>query len=138
MLADDVVKIIRLIAAVISSWLSGLAVIALALYASNDGSDFTLTDISGFGVLFLIVSALLIVVFYLPALLWLENKTGAAQPVWSPFLTGVVLNIPTFLVLAFLIGRRMVASEALWLMVTFLISGLVFGSVWAQVGRVRS
>jgi hypothetical protein len=99
------------------------------LYFGNGGSDFSLADVMGFGFLFLIGSAILMLVLYLPILFWLQRRFGIRLPgIVFPLMSGVVLNLPVFIVLGSLIGRKMVASESILFMLTFLITGLAFGA----------
>ena len=47
---------------------------------------------------------------------------------------GLALNLPVFAFLAFLIGRKMSAGEALLFMLTFMFIGFTFGLgfIWSQ------
>ena len=112
---------------VFAAWLLGLSAIVLALYISNDGSDFTVTDLMGFGGLFVIASGILMLMLYTPGLFWLGRRAPQKGRLLFPLTAGVFLNLPIFMVLGFLIGRKMVASEALFFMLAFLVSGMVFG-----------
>jgi hypothetical protein len=125
-------KIFKLILTAFAAWLFGLATIALRLYLSNGGADFTLTDVMGFGILFVIASGLLMLLIYWPALLWFRRKTDRGR-LWYPLLPGVLLNLPIFIVLSLLIGRKMAASEAVSFMAIFFVAGSVFGMgfLWA-------
>ena len=121
-------KILKLLLSAIIAWVLGLAAIAGVLYFSNDGVDFTITDLTGFGVLAIIVSGLLMLVLYLPSLYWLKRRRGGVTPRKEfLLLTGVVCNLPLFIFLLTLINRKMVLSEALGFIATFLIIGIVFG-----------
>lgn len=106
-------------------WIAGLSVILILLYFGNGGSDFTLVDFMGFGVLFVAASTLLMLLVYLPGLFWLRRYSQ--NHLLFPLVSGVVLNLPIFLLLAILSGRKMSASEAFGFMLTFLVAGLVFG-----------
>jgi hypothetical protein len=110
------------------AWIAGLAFISVTLYVSNDGADFTTTDLMGFGVMAGVASALLMLAIYLPSLYWLRRRLGGVRP-RNRFLllTGLVCNLPIFLLLAILINRKMSALEAVGFMLTFLIIGASFG-----------
>ena len=120
-------RILRYIASALAAWWAGLLVIGAILYFSNNGSDFTVTDIMGFGVLAVVASGILMLVIYLPALYLLRKRLLQQPHLRSALLTGVICNVPIFIVFAYLSGRRMVLGEALAFISTFLIIGLVFG-----------
>src|SRR5687767_10861254 len=121
-------KLLKLLLAAIVAWILGLASIAAILYFSNDGVDFTVTDLTGFGTLAIAVSGLLMLVLYLPGLYWLKRRRGGVRPRLDfLLLPGVFCDIPLFIFLLALINRKMVLSEALGFIITFLIIGSVFG-----------
>jgi hypothetical protein len=121
-------KLVKLIFNAVVAWALGLAFIAATLYFTNDGVDFTTTDIMGFGVLAIVASGLLMLVLYLPGLYWLKRRRGGVRPRISfVLLTGLVCNIPLFITLIALVNRKMSLSEAIGFMLTFLIIGAVFG-----------
>ena len=121
-------KLLKLLLTAIIAWILGLASIAAILYFSNDGVDFTVTDLMGFGTLAIVVSGLLMLVLYLPSLYWLKRRRGGVKPRLDfLLLPGLFCNIPLFIFLLALINRKMVLSEALGFIVTFLIIGSVFG-----------
>jgi hypothetical protein len=121
--------VLKLLATAVVAWAVALALIALVLYFSNDGADFSLTDIVGFGGIVIIGSGLLMLAYYLPALLWLRRRT---QNPWSfPVVNGLLLNIPIFTVFLLLAGRKMALSEASLFAFSFLAIGIVFGAGFA-------
>ncbi|HET9710956.1 MAG TPA: hypothetical protein VFP64_03710, partial [Pyrinomonadaceae bacterium] len=100
----------------------------VTLYFTNGGADFTTTDLVGFGVLAVVASGLLMLALYLPSLYWLKRRRGGVKPrLEFALLTGLLCNIPVFIFLLTLINRKMVLSEALGFIATFLIIGSVFG-----------
>jgi len=107
--------------------------ILILLYFGNRGSDFTLVDFMGFGVLFVAASTLLMLLVYLPGLFWLRRRSQ--KRFLFPIFSGVLFNLPIFLLLAILSGRKMSASEAFGFMLTFLVAGLVFGFVFVPAVR---
>lgn len=110
------------------AWVLGLMAIAAILYFSNGGVDFTITDLSGFGVMATVVSGLLMLVLYLPGLYWLKRRRGGVKPRKDfLLLTGLICNVPLFILLLALINRKLVLSEALGFIATFMIIGSVFG-----------
>jgi hypothetical protein len=121
-------KLIKLLCNAVIAWTLGLAFIAATLYFTNGGVDFTTTDLMGFGVMAIVTSGLLMLVLYLPTLYWLKRRRGGVTPRRDfLLLTGVLCNVPLFIILITLINRKMVLSEALGFMATFLIIGAVFG-----------
>ena len=67
-------------------------------------------------------------VLYLPSLHWLKRRRGGVRPRKDfLLLTGLLCNLPVFIILLALINRKMVLSEALGFIATFLIIGSVFG-----------
>src|ERR1044071_7476245 len=121
-------KLVKLLFSAVVAWAVGLAFIAATLYFSNDGADFTTTDLMGFGVLAVVASGLLMLVLYLPSLYWLKRRRGGVKPRTNfMLLTGFVCNLPLFITLMILINRKVSLSEALGFIVTFLIIGCVFG-----------
>ena len=121
-------KIVKLLLNATIAWALGLISIAAILYFSNGGADFTMTDLTGFGSMAIVVSGLLMLVLYLPSLNWLKRRRGGVKPrLEFVLLTGLLCNIPVFIFLLTLINRKMVLSEALGFIATFLIIGSVFG-----------
>jgi hypothetical protein len=129
-------KVVKLFFSALVAWALGLAFIAATLYFVNDGVDFTTTDLMGFGSMAVVASGLLMLILYLPSLYWLKRRRGGVTPRRDfLLLTGVVCNIPLFLILVSLINRKMVLSEALGFMAAFLIIGSVFGLGFTFVQR---
>jgi hypothetical protein len=121
-------KPLKLFLSALVAWVLGLAFISANLYFSNGGSDFTMTDVMGFGVMAVVASGLLMLVLYLPGLYWLKRRRGGVNPRRDfILLTGLVCNLPLFITLIFLINRKMSLSEALGFIATFLLIGSVFG-----------
>jgi hypothetical protein len=121
-------KLLKLLLTALVAWALGVASIAAILYFSNGGADFTLTDVSGFGVLAIVVSGLLMLALYLPSLYWLKRRRSGVRPRREfLLLTGLLCNLPVFIFLLTLVNRKMVISEALGFIATFLIIGSVFG-----------
>jgi hypothetical protein len=128
-------NISKLLISALAAWVVGLVLVAISLYLTNNGADFTLHDFMGFGFLLLPASGLLMAFIYLPGLLWLRRRLIARQnPLLLPLMCGFVLNTPVFAFLAFLIGRKMSAGEALLFMLTFALIGFTFGLgfIWSQ------
>src|SRR5215213_11065546 len=97
-------KLLKLLLNALVAWTLGIAAIAGVLYFSNGGSDFTVTDLTGFGVLAIVVSGLLMLVLYLPSLYWLKRRRGAVTPRRDfLLLTGVLCNLPVIIFLLALI-----------------------------------
>jgi len=121
-------KILKLFLNAIVAWILGLASIAAILYFTNGGVDFTMTDLTGFGSMAIVVSGLLMLVLYLPSLYWLRRRRGGVEHrIHFVLLTGLLCNIPIIIFLLALINRKMVLSEALGFIATFLIIGSAFG-----------
>jgi hypothetical protein len=128
-------NILKLLISVLVSWAVGLVLVVITLYLSNNGVDFTLHDLMGFGFLLLPASALLMVLVYLPGLLWLRRRSiGRQTRILLPLMCGLVFNLPVFAFFAFLIGRKMSGSEAFLFMLTFMFIGFTFGLgfIWSQ------
>ena len=126
--SSDQVKILKLLFNAVIAWVLGIAFIAGTLYVTNGGVDFTVTDISGFGVMAIVVSGLLMLVLYLPSLYWLKRRRGSLKRrIDFVLLTGVLCNLPVIIFFLALINRKMVLSEALGFIATFLIIGSAFG-----------
>ena len=121
-------KLLKLLLNALIAWILGLAGIAAVLYFSNGGVDFTVTDLTGFGVMAVVVSGLLMLVLYLPSLYWLKRRRGGVnRRIEFVLLTGLLCNIPLIIFLLALVNRKMVLSEALRFIATFLIIGSAFG-----------
>src|SRR5919112_3383833 len=104
-------KLIKLLCNAVIAWTLGLVFIAATLYFTNGGVDFTTTDLMGFGVMAIVASGLLMLVLYLPTLYWLKRRRGGVTPRRDfLLLTGVLCNVPLFILLATLINRKMVLS----------------------------
>lgn len=120
--------ILKFVLNAVVAWLVGCLFITATLYFSNGGVDFTITDIMGFSVLSIIASGILMLAVYTPSLYWLKRRQGGINPRHRfPLLTGVICNVPVFIIFALLIDRKMVATEAFGFMLTFLIIGVSFG-----------
>lgn len=120
--------ILKLILNAIVAWTIGIAVIAAMLFFANGGADFTVTDITGFGVLAIVISGLLMLVLYLPSLYWLKRRrTGIKRRIDFLLLSGIVCNLPLFIVLLALVNRKMALSEALGFIAIFIVIGAAFG-----------
>jgi hypothetical protein len=129
-------KLIKLFLNAVVAWTLGLAFIVASLYFANGGADFTSTDLMGFGVLATVASGLLMLILYLPSLYWLKRRRGGVTPRRDfLLLTGVLCNVPLFILLAGLINRKMVLSEALGFMAAFMIIGSAFGLGFTWVQR---
>jgi len=128
---------IRMFVSAFVAWVSGLVLISAVLYFSNGGADFSFIDIAGFGGIIVIGSAVLLLLYYLPVMFWLRRKTS--RPLSFALAGGLILNLPTFILFYLLIGRKMVASEAILFMLTFLIMGAIFGLgfLWSQMSLRR-
>jgi len=131
-------KIVKLFFSAAFAWALGLAFIATTLYLSNGGADFTVTDVMGFGVLAIVASGLLMLILYLPSLYWLKRRRRGVKPRKDfMLLTGFICNLPLFVTLMMLVDRKMVLSEALGFIATFLIIGSVFGFAFTLVHNQR-
>jgi hypothetical protein len=128
---------IRMLMTAIVAWVSGLVLVGAVLYFSNGGVDFSFTDIAGFGSIIIVGSAILMLLYYLPAMFWLRRKTS--RRLSFALAGGLILNLPTFILFYLLMGRKMVASEAILFMLTFLIMGAIFGLgfLWSQMSLRR-
>jgi hypothetical protein len=56
-----------------------------------------------------------------------RRRSGVKPQIGFMLLTGVLCNLPIFITLVLLINRKMVLSEALGFIATFLMIGSVFG-----------
>jgi len=131
-------KFLKLLLSAIVAWALGLVVIATLLYFGNSGADFTFTDISGFGVLAIVVSGLSMLVLYLPSLYWLKRRRGGVRPRRDfLLLTGLICNLPLIAAVLILVNRKMVLSEALGFIATFFVIGSVFGLGFTLVQQER-
>jgi len=131
-------KFLKLLLSAIVAWALGLVVIATLLYFGNNGADFTFTDISGFGVLAIVVSGLSMLVLYLPSLYWLKRRRGGVRPRLDfLLLTGLICNLPLIAAVLILVNRKMVLSEALGFIATFFVIGSVFGLGFTLVQQER-
>ena len=131
-------RFLKLFLNAIVAWALGIVVIATLLYFGNNGADFTFTDISGFGVLAIVVSGLLMLVLYLPSLYWLKRRRDGVRPRLDfLLLTGLICNLPLIVVVLTLVNRKMILSEALGFIATFLVIGAVFGFGFTLVQQER-
>jgi hypothetical protein len=71
--------VIKLILNALIAWFIGLMFIAANLYFVNGGSDFTATDVMGFGVVTIVASGMLMLLVYLPSLYWLRRRRSGLQ-----------------------------------------------------------
>ena len=121
-------KLLKLLFSAVVAWVVGVVFIAAVLYFKNGGADFTVTDVTGFGVLAVVTSGVLMLVLYLPSLYWLKRRREGTTPrLEFLLLTGLLCNVPLFIILLTLVERKMVLSEAFAFIATFVIIGSVFG-----------
>ena len=121
-------KLLKLLLNALIAWTLGIAAIATQLYFTNGGSDFTMTDLTGFGVMAVVASGLLMLVLYLPSLYWLKRRRGGVERrIDFVLLTGLFCNLPLIILLLTLVNRKLALSEALGFIATFLIIGSAFG-----------
>ncbi len=127
-LSHQYMKVLKLFLNALVAWTLGIAAIATVLYFSNDGADFTVTDLTGFGSMAVVVSGLLMLVLYLPSLYWLKRRRGGVdRRLDFILLTGLLCKVPIIIFLLTLVNRKMVLGEALGFILTFLIIGSAFG-----------
>jgi hypothetical protein len=121
------------------SWLVSLAVVMASFIA--DGEPFSRADLFGFGTVSLALCVLLIALLYLPGLFLLKRRLAGVKPaVIFPLVAGVLLNVPAFLVLAYLSGRTLGREEAFAFAHAVMFAGITFGLgfVWSQRAHVSS
>ena len=121
-------RVVKLFASAMAGWALGIALIAAILFFKNGGVDFTVTDFSGFAVMAIVFSGLLMLVLYLPSLYWLKRRRHGVKPRLDfLLLTGVLCNLPVFILCLTFTNRTMVLSETIGFIATFLVIGAVFG-----------
>jgi hypothetical protein len=121
------------------SWLAALAVIMASLGAS--GEPLSRADLVGFGTTSLALTLVTIALLYLPGLFLLKRGLAGVKPaVIFPLVAGVALNVPAFLLLAYLSDRTLVPEEARALALAVLLAGITFGLgfVWSQRAKAPS
>src|ERR1044072_5168431 len=127
-LSHQYMNLLKLFLNALMAWTLGIAAIATVLYFSNGGVDFTVTDLTGFGSMAVVVSGLLMLVLYLPSLYWLKRRRGGVnRRLEFVLLTGLLCNVPIPTFLLALVNRKMVLTEALGFILTFLLIGSAFG-----------
>jgi hypothetical protein len=132
-------RVLKLLLNALVAWILGIAAIAGVLYFSNGGADFTVTDLTGFGSMAVVVSGLLMLVLYLPSLYWLKRRRGGVdRRLDFVLLAGLLCNVPITLFLLTLVNRKMVLTEALGFILTFLIIGSAFGLGFTLVTDERN
>ena len=115
------------------SWLAALLVTMAWLGVS--GEPISRADLVGFGTMSLALCVLMIALLYLPGLILLKRRLAGVKPaVIFPLVAGVVLNVPAFLILAYLSDRTLVPEEARAFALAVLLAGVTFGLgfVWSQ------
>jgi hypothetical protein len=116
------------------SWLAALLV-TLAWLAAG-GEPLSRADLFGFGTMSLALTLPMIVLLYLPGLFLLRRRLAGVKPaVIFPLVTGVLLNAPAFLLLAYLSDRTLVPEEARAFALAALLAGLTFGLGFVWSGR---
>jgi hypothetical protein len=132
-------KTMKLALSALVSWLAGLAVIMASLRAG--GEPVSRADLFGFGTMSLALCVLMIALVYLPGLFLLQKRLAGVKPaVIFPLIAGVALNVPAFLVLAYLSDRTLVPEEAHAFALAVLFAGITFGLgfVWSRRAQVSS
>jgi len=119
----------RLVAIAVLAWLAAVVFTASAsavVYWERPSA----ADLVGSAVTTFVASSVLVLACYAPGL-WLLRRSFSRKlsTLQAATATGVVLNIPAFLVLAIMASRADVfaAGEAVWLAILFLLFGLFFG-----------
>jgi hypothetical protein len=132
----------KLALSALASWLIGLASIMASFVAG--GEPLSRADLFGFGTMSLALTLPMIALLYLPGLFLLKRGLAGVKPaVIFPLVTGVALNVPAFLLLAYLSDRTLVPEEARAFALAALLAGVTFGLgfVWngrAQVSSARA
>lgn len=117
----------KLVSISLASWLVGLATILLAFFLV-EGEGLSAADIKGVTVMTLILSALIFSLAYAPALFWLRRRLGGCRPrALFPLASGLIMNVPVFLIGILAIGRTLIASEAFAFIGAFILMGTSFG-----------
>lgn len=125
--------LMRLIIISLISWLAGVAVISASSYFFY--GELSSADLMGFAGMSLIGAVIVFAALYIPGLLWLRRRLRGYRPaLLFPLASALILNIPVFLLIAFMAGRNMVVSEAILFASGFLTMGLIFGLcfVWSK------
>lgn len=117
----------KLVSISLGAWLIALLSIMLTFSVAL-GQTLSGTNASSAPATSLMVSALLFSLAYAPALFWLRKRLGGCNPkLLFPLVSGVVLNVPVFLIEILAIGRTLAPSQSLASIAAFLLMGTVFG-----------
>lgn len=117
----------KLVSISLGAWLIALLSIMLTFSVAL-GQTLSATNASSAPATSLMVSALLFSLAYAPALFWLRKRLGGCNPkLLFPLVSGVVLNVPVFLIEILAIGRTLAPSQSLASIAAFLLMGTVFG-----------
>lgn len=117
----------KLLSISFGAWLVALLSIMLT-FSVAQGQTLSAADAHSAPATSLMVTALLFSLAYAPALFWLRKRIGACRPaLLFPLMSGVVLNVPVFLIEILAIGRTLGPSEALACIGAFFLMGTVFG-----------
>jgi hypothetical protein len=117
----------KLVSISLGSWLLALLSI-MVTFAVAQGQTLSAADTRSLPVASLMVTALLFALAYAPTLFWLRKRMGGCRPaLLFPLVSGVLLNLPVFLIEILAIGRTLEHSEALASIGAFLLMGTVFG-----------
>ena len=117
----------KLISISLGSWLLGLSAILLT-FSVLEGESLSVTDVKGATLMSLMTAALIFSLAYAPSLFWLRRKLGGCRPAAVfPLASGLVLNLPVFLIGLLAIGRTLAATEAFAFIGAFVLMGAAFG-----------
>ncbi|MFN2492430.1 MAG: hypothetical protein ABR501_06055 [Pyrinomonadaceae bacterium] len=117
----------KLITISLGSWLLGLAVLLLTFFLV-EGESVSAADVRGATITSLIMAALLFSLAYAPSLCWLRRRLGGCRPAaLFPFVSGLIINLPVFLIGILAIGRTLGIAEAFAFIGAFVLMGAAFG-----------
>jgi len=124
----------RIASVAVAAWLAALTLaVSTGAVAYRELPD--RADLKAMTLLTLVAGAVLAASCYVPGLMLIRRRTGKRLTALQAALaTGAGLNVPAFLILAFLATRMNVFApgEALWFASMFLMFGLAFGAGYAR------
>jgi hypothetical protein len=116
------------------SWLSDLFVIYLFAFFSYE--SFSIIDITSFAVFTLAGSLIVMPIFYLFVLRWLNKRIiGSKQFIYFPVALLLLANMPAYIAIWYGTNDFFGRSEALLFYLGFCTNALVFGLAWAWKNR---
>ncbi len=117
------------------SWLTGMLAILITAFFSYD--QFSIIDITSFAMITIVGFLILFLLIYLMVLKFINKRiTGSKQFIYFPLIFCLLANLPVYFLIWRNTGDAYSSNEAILFLVSFFVSGFVFGIFWAWKNKI--